>query len=350
MKKMFLYSLIFMTAMSCTNSPEKGKNRLEEAVESGRIMYGHEDTYFYGHSWRADSTGSFRSDIKDVCGRHAAVMGMDLGGQEYSSRINIDGTPFGYIAAAAVEHHSQGGVVTASWHIRNLLTGGDSWDVSSKEAVKSVLPGGEKHDAFMEALDNAAAFMGSLKDADGNLIPLVFRPWHEHTGSWFWWGRDLCSVDEYKALWHLTHDYLVEEKGLDNLIWAYSPNLGVDAEGYMERYPGDEYVDLLGWDAYQFGSNEEFTATLSRDLAMLTELGKKHNKVIALTETGFEGIPFGKWWTEVLYPAIEQYPVAYVLTWRNASDRPDHFFGPWKGALCEEDFIEFSNLPKIKML
>ncbi len=350
MRKMILYAMIIMAVISCANRSEGGKNRLEEAVASGKIMYGHEDTYFYGHSWRADTLDTLRSDVKDVCGSNPAVLGIDLGGIELSAECNIDGTPFKYMAEAVREHHSRGGVTAVSWHIRNPLTGGDSWDISSKDAVKSVLPGGENHDRLIAALGKASDFMNTLRDEEGRLIPLVFRPWHEHTGSWFWWGRDLCTTEEYKLLWRMTYDYIVHEKGLDKLTWAYSPNAGVDTEGYMERYPGDEYVDLLGFDSYQYGSNEEFMKSLNRDLDMLTALGRKHEKIIALTETGYEGIPYEKWWTEVLYPAIESSPIAYVLTWRNACDRPEHFYGPWKGALCEKDFADFSRLPKIKML
>ena len=180
------------------------------------------------------------------------------------------------------------------------------------------------------------------------------RPWHEHTGSWFWWGHDLCAVDQYRALWKMTYDYMTSDRGLDNLVWAYSPGAGVDAEGYMERYPGDDMVDLLGLDCYQYGeapqSNAVYAAQLRGSLAFMTELGKTHGKIIALTETGFEGIPNEKWWTEVLYPAVKDYPVAYLLVWRNACDRPGHFYGPWKGVLSEADFIEFAAEPDIVLL
>ena len=82
----------------------------------------------------------------------------------------------------------------------------------------------------------------------------------------------------------------------------------------------------------------------------MTVLGKEHGKPIALTETGFEGIPYGKWWTEVLYPAVKDYPLSYLLVWRNAWDRESHFYGPWKGTLPETDFLEFAALPEILLL
>ena len=129
---------------------------------------------------------------------------------------------------------------------------------------------------------------------------------------------------------------------------------GPDAAGYMERYPGDDVVDLLGLDCYQYGeapqSNGTYSAQLKETLAFMTELGKEHGKPIALTETGFEGIPYEKWWTEVLYPAVKDYPLSYVLVWRNAWDMAGHFYGPWKGTLSETDFLEFAALPEILLL
>lgn len=53
-------------------------------------------------------------------------------------------------------------------------------------------------------------------------VPVLFRPWHEHTGSWFWWGEKLCTPEEYKALWHMTVDILRSD-GVDNALYAYSP-------------------------------------------------------------------------------------------------------------------------------
>lgn len=332
--------IIFLAAAvsyGCGNSPKTPadalKSRLETSAAEGRILFGQQDAYMYGHTWRAvPGEAPDRSDIRDVCGKDPAVFGLDLGGIELSGQNNLDGNPFPVMRRAALEHHVRGGVVTLSWHIRNPLTGGDSWDVSSDKAVASVLEGGEKHEEFMRQLSACADYLDTFRDADGNRIPLIFRPWHEHTGSWFWWGRNLCSADEYKVLWELTYRYMTVERGLDNLLWAYSPGAGVDKAGYMERYPGDGMADILGLDCYQYGelpgSNDSYSEQLRETLSFMAQLGKEHGKIIALTETGLEGIPYAKWWTEVLYPAIKDYPVAYVLVWRNASDIPGHFYAP----------------------
>lgn len=367
MKKTLVPIGIMLTICACSTPAEDPTEaqrltaRLQAVVASQKIIYGHEDALLYGHAWNTEqalAAGFDRSDVKDVCGSHPGLLGLDLGGIELQDSCNLDGLDFNYIRAAAVAHRERGGIVTFSWHARNPLTEGDAWDVSSAEVVASVLEGGEKHALFLSWLDRAADFLSSLKTVEGETVPVIFRPWHEHTGSWFWWGRNLCSVDEYTALWRLTHDYLVSERGLTNLVWAYSPGGGSDEAVYMERYPGDDIVDVLGVDIYQYTAPGEELADSGRRLAeqvgdalgYMERLGREHGKVIALTETGLESIPDPTWWTEVLLPAVERHPVAYVLTWRNAWDRDEHFYGPFPGAACEADFRAFAGDEKIVML
>ena len=125
-----------------------------------------------------------------------------------------------------------------------LFSGGSSEDL--KET-------GANHAQFRLWLDRLAGFFVGLKSADGTCVPVLFRPFHEHTGSGFWWGEAQCTPDEYKALWRFTVEYLRDVKGVHNLLYVYSPDLYRDAEHYTERYPGDEWVDVLGLDAYHRG-------------------------------------------------------------------------------------------------
>ena len=85
-------------------------------------------------------------------------------------------------------------------------------------------------------------------------------------------------------------------------------------------------------------------------LTTLNTLATEHHKLIALSETGLEGLPDPVWWTEGLYPAIQDFPVSYVLTWRNAHDKPGHFYAPWKGFESAGDFKEFSEKEDIVLL
>ena len=342
-------------AETSTTPAEVLINRLKADVEAGKIMYGHQDDLMYGHSWKLEDAASefVKSDIHGVCGKYPAVYGMDLGGIEVGWEANLDKNDFDNMRASAVAHHDRGGVVTFSWHPRNPLTGGDAWDVSSKEVVASILPGGEKHELFMGWLSNAADFLGSIRTADGQAVPVVWRPWHEHTGSWFWWGQDLCTTEQYKALWQMTYDYMVKERGLDNLVWAYSPGAGgITPELFAERYPGDEIIDMVGFDCYQYSTDEVYIKDMKHALDVMSAFNEGRGKIMAVTETGYEGIPNARWWTDVLYQAVKDYPVSYVLTWRNACDdhMQHHFYGPYPGHLSAENFNEFAELEKIGLL
>ena len=162
--------------------------------------------------------------------------------------------------------------------------------------------------------------MNSLVTKEGVKIPVIFRPWHEHTGSWFWWGQNLCSAEEYKSLWKMTYDYL-QEKGVNHLLYAYSPGSEPDNV--------NEYVD-----------------TMEKSLTILTEVGRLHKKPVAVTETGYEAIPDSTWWTETLFPIVDKYPVSYVLVWRNAREKEAHYYAPYPGQISALDFVEFYKHPK----
>ena len=356
---------IILLALTACNS---GDNKIMEAAkhnlldklmsyaEDGQIAYGHQDDLAYGHTWLVtdwESDDLKRSDVKDVCGHYPAICGFDLGGIELGNEANLDGVPFGLMRKAALKHLERGGIVTFSWHARNPLTGGDAWDISSDQVVKSILPGGEKHTEFMSWLGRAADFIQSL----GPGSAVIFRPWHENLGSWFWWGGNLCTAGEYQDLYRLTVSYFEQERGIRNIIWCYSPNGNCKSKEFMSRYPGDEFVDLLGIDSYEYAGDStmeearlRFQSELKGALSWLTLLGAEHRKPVCLSETGMEGLTDPVWWTETLYPAIKDYPISYVLTWRNAHDKPGHFYAPWDGFENAADFKAFTELEQMVVL
>ena len=330
-------------------------HRLYTLTENGQIAYGHQDDLVYGHSWVVDDPENDpidRSDVKAVSGKFPMMVGFDLGGIELGEAANLDGIPFDLRRRAALAHSARGGIVTFSWHPRNPLTGGDSWDISSNEVVAAVLDGGQKHAEFAQWLSRAADFIASLGD-----VAVIFRPWHENTGSWFWWGEELCSAEDYQELFRMTWRYFTETRGLKNILWCYSPAGNSGGERAMVRYPGDEVVDILGVDSYMFvgdGTVEEartrYQYELKGALRFITETGEEHRKLICLAETGLEGLTDPNWWTQVLLPAIEDFPVCYVLTWRNAHDKPGHFYAPWPGFEGADDFRSFCENDKIVLL
>lgn len=303
------------------------------------VMVGHQDDLMYGHSWEYERG---RSDVKEVCGSYPAVMGWDLGGIELGNSCNIDDVPFDFMRKAVAAADSMGCVNTFSWHMRNPVTGGSSWDLSGGNVVREVLPGGSCHELYKEWTDRCVEFLKSLKDQEGNSIPVVYRPYHENTGGAFWWGALSCEPADYIELWHWTVDYMYAS-GVHNLLYAYSTDIFWSEQEYMLRYPGDEWVDIMGWDAYHRPQDWDFLEGMTMMATTVSSLAASHHKLAALTETGLESVCLDNWWTEYLLPSVRGYDLSWVLLWRNSQNMPDHYFGPFKGHKTESDFIKFVN-------
>ena len=368
MKKIIILSLVtsLMLTMSCSKKKaddpiaESGRTQRTEnllanlhAISANGYLIGHQDDPVYGVGWVGDSC---RSDVKSVCGDFPAVIGFDLGHLELGDSVNLDGVPFDRMRDEIIRHFDRGGMVTLSWHLDNPLTGGSAWvkpdslTDQEKQTVASVLEGGECHEKFLGWLDTLASFLNSLETPYGVKVPVLLRPWHEHTGSWFWWGQNLCTTEQYKALWKLTVDQL-KQRGVNNVLYAYSPGteFNGDASKYLERWPGDEIVDVIGFDSYCTNNAEDtvainnYASSLDLNLKALCDIAKQHNVVPALTETGMESLGKADWWTSTLMPVLNKYPIAYVLLWRNAHNKPGHFYMPYPGQKTVSDFVKFYN-------
>ena len=307
-----------------------------DTLRSKGYMFGHQDDPFYGLTWAYDQDSS---DVKNVCGDWPAVMGFELGGIEMGDAKNLNSVPFTRMTEEIIKHYERGGIVTISWHPRNPVTTieggglarqkfpeGTAWDISDTTVVKQVLVDGDKHDLFLMWMRRVGDFLATLETAEGQKVPVIFRPWHENTGSWFWWGEKLCTADEYKGLWNLLQDYL-NGRGFDNLLWAYSPGMAanLDEAKYLERYPGDDRISIVGIDGYQWGPKEDFVAQLDQNLAMLTKFAADRGKIAALTECGLKNLTDPTWWTSTLTPVLDKHQISYFLVWRNYNKE---WFGP----------------------
>ena len=319
-------------------------------IAGQHIMFGHQDDLAYGVMWKGGKQQ--RSDIHDVSGRFPAVFGWDL--SKLGSRpFNIDTVEFRAMRSWMIRAYKMGGINTVSWHVDNFVTGGDSWDSGTANVVASILPGGEHHQLYKDKLDLLAGYFKSLKT--GTLIkrsiPIIFRPFHEHTGPWFWWGQPHCSPEEYKSLWRFTVHYLRDVKKVHNLLYCYSPDIFEDEAHYLECYPGNEYVDIMGLDNYHDVHPDNDPSFLTKRLNTLVQIAEKHNKVAALTETGLEGITETNWWTDLLLHAIKSDQaasrIAWVLVWRNANTT--HHYGPYPEHHSAENFRTFCQDPLILM-
>ena len=313
------------------------------------FLFGHQDDLAYGVKWRYEDG---RSDIKDVTGDYPALYGWDLGGIEHQKSNNIDGVPFKKMKNWIKEIYDRGGVSTISWHMDNPLTMKNSWD-TTPGSLRSILPNGEKHQLYLSWLDQAAQFLGNLKGSDGKKIPILYRPFHELTGNWFWWCKNNASAQEFKEIWRFTIHYLRETKKLNNLIIVYNTADFKSKEEFLEYYPGDDVVDVLSFDKYQYTNpvtDSSFITEVQNQLKIMNDVAVEHQKPMAIAETGYEQIPYENWWTKTLTEAIGNYKISFVLLWRNhgwqEQEKKMHYYAPNNGQLSEKDFIEFYNSPK----
>lgn len=310
------------------------------------FMFGHQDDLAYGVNWKYIAGNS---DIKEVTGDYPAVYGWELGHLELDSLANLDGVPFASMKKMIAAGYERGGVITISWHFTNALTGKSAWD-AVPGTVAAILPGGNKHALYISWLDKVAAFMHDLKDKNGDAIPVIFRPFHELNGSWFWWGKNLCTPEEIKALYQFTETYLRDTKKVHNLLYAFNTDRFKEEADYLERFPGDQWVDIIGLDIYQRNAdNAQFIRDMDASLSMLEKLATARHKIPALTEFGYGTLPDSTWWTNVLLPAIGSHKIAYALAWRNAGKALNgryEFYVPYKGQSSAPDFIRFYNNSK----
>lgn len=316
-------------------------------------MFGHQATLAYGYTWRNEPS---RSDVKDVTGSFPSLYGWDIA--DFLPNPNW-GNPsadsarweqnIGYVN----EGLERGGVITYAWHMRNPATDNSFYDTT--RAVHTIIPGGEKHEEYKMTLDLVADYFNEISP-----MPIIFRPFHEHNGNWFWWGKGLTTEEDYITLWRFTVEYLRDQKGVHNLLWAFSPDrsrtsINTFKSDYFYGYPGDEYVDIIGLDNYwdvghpaNEATKEEQAAAFIKSMTMTSQIADSLGKIAALTETGLEAIPDPTFWTQTMLKGMAANEwtkkLVYVQVWRNATKRVenrDHYYAPFPGQVSADDFIKF---------
>jgi mannan endo-1,4-beta-mannosidase len=354
MKKLILGLSILITGSLSAQIDREATNETKalyaslQRLSKKHTLFGHQHATEYGHGWIGDED---RSDVKSVVGSHPAVIGVDFsrftGGSdrevaEYKIKLQKN----------ALDTYKRGGVTTVAWHFNNPVShGGFYWvDSVSQPAVKHLIPGGTAHEEYRKILRSIGHWANNLKTTEGTLVPLIFRPYHEFDGSWFWWGARHCTPSEFKTLWRFTVSYLRDSLDVHNFIYAFSPdNLFNSEEQFLERYPGDEWVDLVGMDNYgDMGRDGYNIDRAAKKLFIVSEYARKKGKLAAFTETGLESIPNPKWWTETLLKVMRKYDMrlCYVLVWRNDPKSPTHYYAPYPGhQISTDDFKKFYDDP-----
>ncbi|WP_055525272.1 glycosyl hydrolase [Streptomyces graminilatus] len=323
--------------------------------QQGRgILFGHQHDLTYGFTFTTPDGRA--SDTRAAVGDHPAVFGWDTLILDGDERPGVkDGTEAGNIAALSRcirQGDARGGINTLSAHLPNFVTGGNFYDTRGR-VVGQILPGGAKHARFRAFLDRVAKAVKGARRPDGTPIPVVFRPFHENNAGWFWWGAGHTTSREYVELYRFTVEYLRDTKGVHNLLYAYSPNasFGGDPAGYLRTYPGDGFVDILGYDSYDENAGPSpWLDGLVKDLAMVVRLANERGKAPALTEFGEGGgteIRDERWFTH-LAQAIEADPLArqvtYMLTWANFGGTKRAYV-PYPGHALLPDFAGYHQDP-----
>ena len=177
--------------------------------------------------------------IYNASGKYPAIRGLDYMKDDFSG-----------VNRRAKNWYNRGGIVTICWHCGSDFSGSwaecmsttiDDWD-------KALTEGTPEYKKLIAGMDKAAKALQELRDAG---IPVLWRPFHEFDGAWFWWGKG--GADNFVKLWRIMYDRYTNYWKLNNLIWVlgYSGN----GKNYDKWYPGDEYVDIAGADSYSTGAN-----------------------------------------------------------------------------------------------
>lgn len=185
-------------------------------------------------------------------------------------------------------------IITFSFHWYSPIGGRDKAfyiEHTDFDASKVLIEGTPERVAFYHDMDVIAEELKRFCDAD---IPILWRPFHESDGKWFWWGAKGPEVA--RDLYILMYDYYVNEKKLDNLLWVWNCRL-------KEGYPGDEYVDVTSVDIYL----EKFEKTDYKNDYDLLIKNTTSKKVAALAEVGY--IPDADMLKE------SKVPWAYYMCW-----------------------------------
>ena len=318
-----------------------------------KYLVGHQDAFtgFYNNA------GGY-SDMKKATGKDPALLGSDF---MFITDDQNDGTPSNWfyqqeqiIIGDMKEAYDKGMVNIMSWHLREPFEGetfytSDMTDQQKQQAFTSILPGGVNHNYYKAKLDKVASVLNNLKDNNNKLIPVIFRPFHEFDGNWFWWGAAYCTPEQYKQAWQFTVEYLRDTKNVHNVLYSYAPDNSYTTSGnYLSRYPGDDHIDVLGMDNYGDFANGSAAGvtTANNKLKMISDLAKQKVKIAALTETGFRVTsgtsPINGFFANNIYTAMTANDVelAFIMFWGNDQNG---YYVPPTGQSNTPDLVQFAN-------
>ncbi|MEK3811576.1 glycosyl hydrolase [Bacillus sp. FSL R7-0685] len=277
-------------------------NRSENRILSGA----------FGGFTNASFSMKEANQIKNATGQLPAIYGCDYssGWLEKPYISDITETIDYSCNSDLISYWKSGGIPQISLHLANPASstfGKNASHISNSEYEK-ILDSSTTEGKRLEAvLSKVADGLDQLKNEG---VPVLFRPLHEMNGEWFWWGlteynkKDSQRFSLYKQLYQKIYHYMTDTRGLDNLIWVYSPDANRDFK--TDFYPGSSYVDIVGLDAY-FSDN--FSIQGYDELTAL-------NKPFAFTEIGTQKQDGNLDYSAFLNTVKQKYPkTVYFLTW-----------------------------------
>jgi mannan endo-1,4-beta-mannosidase len=295
------------------------------------------------------------SDCKSITGSHPAFIESDFLWYDNPNFKKCD-------IEAMKEAYKKGAVLGYCYHLRGLKSNEfytyskNKVFTSDSTLVKDILANPDRNtnqslNWYLTRLDTLV--IPVFKELS---FPLIYRPFHEMTGGWFWWGTSTCTPDELVKLYRLTVDYL-RANGIRNVLYAWAPDKSTD----LRFYPGDDYIDIVGYDGYDIGIADYHSVDFFiNNIKFLSDFADKHQKIFAITETGTGKLTkYPQFWTKhVFYPLFQNNlhkKIAWIMTWYSADWKHDYSgvsFIPYIGINNKEggkeaidDFIQFYNLP-----
>jgi len=337
----------FLKTSDTKATPETKKllnslNRLRENYS----IFGHMDDLPYGNGWRVGKYNpkGYKSDVFNTCGDYPGVFGWDLGQIERTQkdpRINyiINGVIISDLKNGSNKCINREVSITLCGMQTIRLPGAIHGISVIKQPCVRYWKRVPPHKKIYRHAGSDGQFFMSLRDDNGNLIPVIFRPFHESnmTGC-FWWNvfnNTTCEHDTFRQLWRFTADYLKYTKGVHNLLYAFS--LNDNCQGYhfemdysiADDYPGNDYVDIIGDDFYFRADDvkrpqQAFIDHIRYHSKFIMEFCLENDKVPAVTENGYENFTQTTPWTTIFEKAFTGNQYAFVMLWRNP-DRINDF-------------------------
>ncbi|MBE6047861.1 MAG: mannanase [Clostridium sp.] len=318
------------------------------------------------------------SDVEDLTGTLPGVCGIDalcFTGSELQAKPGTD-----LVTATAdvcKAEAKKGSIITLSAHMPNFALVAEKpkkngqYDYSgytvndlSGNTAQRILPGGDLNEVYNGYLDMIADYGKQMEQAG---IPVLFRPFHECTGNWFWWGTAACDDDTYKSLFDYTVEYLRDTKGVHNFLYVYSTAGGFNSKDeLMSRYPGDAFTDVIAFDQYHNNpkggpDEDQWFQNLKDCVKMCDEAAAEHGKISTLSETGIattkgklyeqDGATAvsgnrDKDWYQHVAEIVSESDMPYFLVWANFAK--DNFYVPYmvdgeRGHEMVDNFINYYN-------